>query len=244
VKKALSLVVLLALTASFAFAQSSETDAPKMTTSKHDFVPFIGYQILEGGTRGYNLTFDIKGQKYIPDTTISNSEELDYNTQAPMVGIGYRYIVNPFFYGEASGGVLLDKKNFSYSVLADFGTFTQRYHVYVSRSHTVFIGADAVGTYQILNNLRAGVRAGGGYVYRSVTTTTDITAGVGDMTLKIYDPDKLYKVRGGLELSFFHNDVLMLEGTLLYTQFIPTDSDQKSYGGLGWQFAIFPVWLN
>jgi len=215
-----------------------------MIDSKHSVIPYLGYQVLEGGMVGYDLTFKVTGQRYFADTTVVSHEERAHDTHAPVVGIAYRYSPIPMVFGELSTGVMLDKSDFSYKAVVDFYGFKQQYEIKVAQSHTYFLGADIAGYYDLPYNFRVGLRGGGGYVWRELSMSSNVPATGADVTLVVSNPDKMYKVRGGADVMFHRNGILMVEGSFQYTLFIPTDSKQTSFGGLGWQFSLFPLWYG
>ena len=239
-KKLLLIGVILLIMVSHVGA--TEISDPNVRDAQHLILPFIGYQMMNGEGIGYSFSTLIPNE-FWGDTTISGSGTYTHDTKTPVMGITYRYRPIPNFYTELSIATLLDGRSFTYPARYSLRGFSQIVDITVSRSNMVFVGLDVVGTIPFpLQWFSVNGRMGGGYAWRDVNVKLDKRYAALASSVKSIDAKRMYLVRGGFDLSLWKSNLLMLQGSIYYSHFIPTDSDLDSFGGVGWQIAIFPIW--
>ncbi|MDP8229118.1 MAG: hypothetical protein P9M15_06670 [Candidatus Electryoneaceae bacterium] len=239
-KKLLQIIVILLILVSHIAA--TEISDPNVRDAQHLILPFLGYQILDGEQLGYSFSTVIPSELW-GDTTISASGTYTHDTKTPVLGITYRYRPIPNFFTELSIASFLDGQSFTYPAEYSYRGYSQIVDITVSRSNTAFVGLDVVGVIPIpLKWFSVNGRVGGGYAWRDVKVKLDEQYAALASSVESIDAKRMYLVRGGLDFSLWKSNLLMLQGSITYSQFIPTDSDLDSFGGLGWQISIFPIW--
>ncbi len=238
--RAFILFIILAVTVTSAtpsFAEDKES--PSMRNSRHVIMPFVGYQMMNGEQVGY----DYESYLIFPDTTISESRRVDRDSQYPVVGAAYRYNFKPPFFAELSLGVILNGETITHAGSYTIWTFPVRFNIATSRSNTYIAAISGAGSFNLpVKWLTADVHAGVGYAWRDINVNPSLEFMKPD--IKIVDTEQMLQVNGGFSLNLWRNDLISLKGGLHYTQYLPLDSDIDPFGGIGWQFSLFPVWSN
>ncbi len=242
--RALILFVILALTLSFASsAFAADDENPNMRQSRHVIMPFIGYQVLNGEQVGYEYESYVPQYLFFSDTTISASRKIERDSHSPVIGAAYRYNFMPPFFAELSLGVMLNGETIVHAGSYEIWTYPVRFNIGSSRSNTYVAAVSGAGSFNLpLKWLTADVHGGVGYAWREIKVNPSLEFMKPD--IELYDTAQMLRVNGGFNLNLWRGDIIAITGGLQYTHFIPLDTGIDSFGGMGWQFSLFPVWSN
>ncbi len=231
---------------------AEDLDSITMTNAKHILMPFVGYQTMNGEQSGYTLSLHIPGsaQTLFQDIDVNQSKTFEKDQKFSVIGGIYRYRIHSLFYTDLSFGMILNKKTVAYPITFQILNQSSRFDIPVSRSNTLYSGLDLVSkmpyTLKLLGTvLNANARFGGGLSWRSIKNTgRNAYQGLDGtyLNLEINDAEQLPYFRGGVDFSLFRSEMLVLNVTVLYTQYMPMESDGDPFGGIGWQFSLFPMW--
>jgi len=201
-------------------------------------IPFIGYQQMNGEKIGFEYHDDYFD--YISGTTVevsdNGSRELDINV--PELGISYRYKPHKLFNGELTLSYIMDKEIVEYSAYFEVFGYAVTQRLEVTRKNTLLTNASFIFNFPTKSDRwKPSLKLGGGYATRNITMS-----GQSQDKVIIPDAENMYVARGALEISFWKNKNFLIDGSIHYTMFIPTDSDLDSFNGIGWRVSIFPMW--
>lgn len=225
-----------------------KSEVPSIRSARHILIPFVGYQTYKGEklSAGFSL---IQRSRIFPDTTFvwSHRFEGEQDVSTPALGLSYAYRANAIWGLEAAVGAWHNRKTFRYSTMLEVFNFSQRFEMSVSHSHTAFV--ELLGSYQLpfsLPWLSLTLKGGGGYAWRSVTTTQGGESfQAGTFTRIDYftdDARKFYLALIRTDATVWRGDLLLLRLSLHYTHLIPSGDSGSAFGGFGWQVALFPMW--
>ena len=216
------------------------------------FLPFIGYQSVIDEQVG--ASFYLTGVPPPPLKTqfvIQGGDSLERTTNAPVIGMAYRYRPLQNIWAEAAFGLILDGETMIYqmSIPVQYGSYSQvqTTELIVSRSNTMFGKLDFIGQLPAIpkwNWLSSGIRVGMGYGAREIKKSSPLASGGGVtyFELNTMDAEQFFTYSIGVNLAFWRENMLLIEGSAFYTRFLPYNSDSDPYGGIGWQFSVFPIW--
>jgi len=241
--------VILLLVCLFSFATyavaAEDTDANVEITSpkqaRHLFIPFIGYQTLDGEEVGYfySTTYYERVGSTIDSFYVARSGSAERNVTSPELGITYRYMPLSLLYAELSLSTIHDKTLLEYPVRYEQQGYTVRRQVNVERKQT------SIATMSMILNipdvwdwLRSSLKVSGGYAWRAI----EFEDGQGREAMGVTDSKELYVARAGLDLSYWSGKNFLLETSISYSAFIPTSGENATFGGLGWRVSVFPIW--
>jgi hypothetical protein len=241
----LRFLIALLLAATPALASDNDT-IPGAREARHLIIPFIGYQVLNGEQRGvdYMLAFVLPS----PDTTLNynGSSRGQNDIKAPVLGLAYRYMLNQRWHLEGTISFIEDHTERTYPVILEVYGYLQNRNIRVQQGNTTALTADVCYVFDTpYKSITAAGRIGAGWAWRSVTALWEqpLTGVTGvKQSLKAFDPERLWSVRAGVDLVLWSETNLLIQGGVSYTQFIPINSDAKSFGGVGWRFSFFPIW--
>ena len=202
-------------------------------------IPFIGYNVISGEDIGY--TYDDIFYDIVEDTVANYSETLsrENNSRVPELGLTYRYVANDFVTAEMTLSTIEDKTSFEYLVRYDASYYTQRSTVAVSRSNTTkFVAGVTVNIPVGIDWIQSAVKVNGGYAWRDIKATSDRRT----ETVGYLDSKDMYIAQAGLDFGLWTQKNLIIEGTVYYTNYIPTDSEIDPFSSLGWGVRVFPLW--
>ena len=208
--------------------------------ARHLLLPFIGYQFMNGEQvgAGYNYT---QRDPYNPDTLLvySGSYAGERSVKSPVFGLLYRYRFNDQIHFEGSLAIVNDGKTLKYPVAIQYYNFNvTRSEVTVQRRNTAMASAGASYDLPIPKEwLGATVRAGVGYAWRKIKVKSSLPNAI----LNATDAERMLTARAGIDVTFWSQSFLVLQGGVSYTRFMPTNGVDP-FGGTGWQFSVFPVW--
>jgi len=207
--------------------------------AKHMIIPFIGYQTLDGEEVGYiysDIFYDFLNDTLVDIEAAGSGER---NVYVPELGITYRYMPADLLTAELSLSAIHDQDKLEYQIHYEVNEISEKSRISVQRKNTIFTSLSLIVNFRTnVNWLAPSIRLSGGYAWREISVKTH---GYRDHA-SVSDANEFYIVRGGIDLSIWSNNNFLIEGSLYYTQFIPTDSDVDPFGGIGWRIGVFPIW--
>lgn len=243
-----NLRVLLVLLAAAAPALATEGELmPGARNAQHVILPFVGYQYLNGEQRGVDWRFDyVTGGYGLPDSILhfEASPRAERDIKTPVLGLMYRYRFHGDFQVEAAASLLQDRALFTYPVVTDYFGYQFSDSIKVQRRNTTTLTAAACYAFRTPYSWLSGaLNFGGGRAWRSIEASWD-DGGYSDAyrSFTLLDADQMWVLKGGVDLSFWSGDNLLLQGGLSYTNYFPVDSKLDPFGGIGWRFSVFPIW--
>lgn len=238
---ALLLIAALLFGASQTVAQDQDQDPPGVKGARHVVLPYVGYQMINGEQVGYNysdLYYDFDTETV---ATKDLSERNEVDESIPELGLTYRFVVTNLISAELALSTLENKDVHEYPVSYDASYYTQRSKVSVSKGNTTKLTGGAIVNVPCpIQWLAPAVRVNFGYAWRDVKATSPRP----NETVGSIDASDFYVLQGGVDLSIWSDKNMLIEGSMFYTLFMPTDSDLDSFGGIGWGMRVFPVWSN
>jgi len=216
-------------------------------SARHTILPIVGYQYQNGVQTGldWDVTFQTTGEFGFEDSTFHHSGSFR-NTddlEPPILGLLYRYRLNEKMLLQGSAIVIQDRSRREYPVTFEFFGFTQRHQFSIERRNSNWLNAG--GAYEFdtpLNWLSGIAQLDLGMAFREIRRES--TMMVDAYELKLVEDEKLFTVRGGVDMTLWKDDNLIMQFGFNYAQFIPMETDADPYGGLGWRFSVFPVWSD
>jgi hypothetical protein len=209
--------------------------------ARHLLLPYIGYQFMNGEQVGASFYYSTR-DSYNPDTLLvySGSYAGERSVKSPVFGLLYRYRFNDRIHFEGSLATANDGKTLKYPVAIQYYNFNViSWELTVQRRNTVMASAGASYDLPIPKEwLGATLRAGVGYAWRKVKVKSSLP----DATLNFSDAERMLTAKAGIDVTFWSQSFLVLQGGVSYTRFMPTKSGVDPFGGIGWQFSVFPVW--
>jgi len=217
--------------------------------SRFLFLPFLGYQSMDGEQIGFNYDFyqEINFGGLDTIATASGVENSERNVRAPIFGLMYRFRPNYQLNCDATLAIIHDGTSNKHRIDILLFGFTTPLDVSISRGNTV-LGMLELG-YNIplpgsligfnMKWLGLSVSGGLGYAFRSVKVHN---AYQNYLTIDHKNSERMLSMRFNGDLTLWRQDQLVIMGSLFYTQFIPSDSDIDPFGGIGWRIAVFPIW--
>jgi len=237
-------------------AKAAEDNIRGARYAPHLILPLLGYQSIDNEM--INLTYNVYFKIVIEnidslEMSYEGSETTEHSFNSPMLGFVYRFRPNHNLNVDATFAMLHDAASFKY--IASFPIFeysTETLEMTVKRSNTLF-GALDVG-YNIplpMKWLGVSVSGGSGYAYHKIesedhhekSTNGNISV-IADVVNTNKQNDGMLLFRGGLDLSFWKNNHLIIMGSVFYTQYQPSNSDKDPFGGIGWKLCLFPIWFE
>lgn len=227
---------------------ADDLDIGNSRLAKHTLLPIVGYQYLNGEQRGidWDLSFRTdQGFGYADSTfyydgSFRGSEDLE----PPTLGLLYRYRYDDKILFQGSAVVVQDRARFTYPLILEFFGFTQRDQIVIERSNTTWLNVG--GGYEFktpLSWITGLAQLDLGYAFREVKRDRAVSERQGSsLKVKILEDENMFTVRGGVDLTLWKNNNLLLQGGLSYAQFFPMESEADPFGGFGWRFSVFPVW--
>jgi len=237
-------------------ARAADDDIRGARYAPHLILPLLGYQSIDNEMINltYNVYFNIVIENIDSyEMNYDSSKTTEHSANSPMLGFVYRFRPNHNLNVDATFAMLHDAASFNYIVYFPiFEYSTQTLEMRVKRSNTL-LGVLDVG-YNIplpLKWLGVSVSGGAGYAYRKIESEEFHQFGINGNITTIADVvntnkqnDGMLLYRGGLDLSFWKNNHLIVMGSVFYTQFQPSNSDIDPFGGIGWKLCLFPVWFE
>lgn len=231
-----------------AFA-ANNPDLGNSKQARHTLLPIVGYQYLNGEQRGidWNLDFHTGENSGFPDSVFhySGSYRDEDDFSPPALGLLYRFRYNERLLFQASGVVLQDRKNFSYPMFYQFFGFTARTRIEVERRNTSWLNCGAAYEFNTpLKWLTGLAQIDLGYAFRDIIRQRNDLENdnSSSFNVKIVEDDKMFSLRGGVDMTIWRQENLILQLGVSYAQFFPIENDVDSFGGFGWRFSVFPVW--
>lgn len=234
----LILIGILAWTPTVGAADAADLP-PGARGARHMVIPFLGYNVISGENVGY--TYEDMYYDIIADTIAFHNEAktLEHKSRVPELGLTYRYIANDLLTAEVTLSTVEDKTNFDYLVRYDASYYTQRSTVTVSRTNTTkFVAGVTVNVPMGIDWIQSAVKLNGGYAWRDIKATSERRTEV----VGFLDSEDMYIAQVGLDFGFWTKTNMIIEGTVYYTQYIPTDSEIDPYSSIGWGIRVFPLW--
>lgn len=235
------LIIGVLLCASQSLAQAPALVVPGVKGARHVILPYIGYQMINGEKVGYkysDLYFDYVTNLLATKDTSYSSESDD---STPELGLSYRYLASDLVTVEVMLSVLENKTDLEYPVTYNASYYTQRSKVSISKGNTVKLAGGALFNLPSpIKWLSPTARLAVGYAWRDVNVKSSRRT----ETVSTYAAADMYVIQGGVDVSVWSKENMLIEGSLFYTHYIPTDSDIDAFGGLGWGIRVFPIWSN
>jgi hypothetical protein len=253
----ISVIVIVFFITLFALpVRAAEDNIRGARYAPHLILPLFGYQSIndEMIKFTYDVYFKIVMENIDSlEMNYEGSETFERSVKTPMLGFVYRFRPNHSLNVDATFAMLWDAATFNYKVsfpILDYSTVLLERTV--NRSNSLF-GALDLG-YNIpmpIKWLGVSVIGGAGYTYRKIESKDHheestigniyVKADVVNTNKKI---DGMLLIRGGLDLSFWKSDHLIIMGSVFYTQYRPSNSDIDPFGGIGWKLCLFPIWFE
>ena len=222
--------------------------------AKHLLMPYLGYQALEN--EKMDFTYHAIFRYYFAgvDTTffVDSTLNQERNIKAPMFGLMYSFRPNHMINLDVAAAMIHDGKSYNYQVEIPIFDYSSVYDLYLIRGNTYFGCIDAGYNLPIpVKWFTMTLRGGGGYAWRKVKVRNDYESSDSQeddygliISIIQRNADALYVTRGGLDLTLWRKNQMIITGSLFYTYYTPTDSEIDPFGGIGWRMSFFPVWLG
>ncbi|MCF7811263.1 hypothetical protein K9N50_09790 [bacterium] len=222
----------------------------------HLILPLLGYQSIDNEMSKFD--YDIHFKIVIENIDSlemyrDSSETFERSRKSPMLGFTYRFRPNHSLNIDATFAMLHDAATFKYK--ASFPIFdysTETYEMTIKRSNMLF-GALDLG-YNIPLPMKwfgLSIIGGAGYAYRKIESEDIHQSGqIGNIYIEAdivntnEQADGILFYRGGFDLSLWKSDNLIIQGSIFYTQYQPSDSEIDPFGGIGWKLCLFPIWFE
>ncbi len=241
-----TLIIILAVTLP-AFG-ADNIDIGSSRQARHTLLPIVGYQYLNREQRGLDWSYNFQvGEEFgYTDSTLffSDSYRAEDDFKPPVLGLLYRYRLNEQIALQASAAIIQDRANFTYPMIYEFFGFTVRNQISIERKNTNWLNGGVAYEFTTpLSWLSGLAQIDLGYAFRSIKREKSNFDYEGS-TLKTtwIEDDKLFTIRGGVDMALWNSENLLLQGGISYAQFFPMESKADPYGGFGWRFSVFPVW--
>lgn len=243
------LFCLLLLPATLQAQQSELTDnSLGARYSRHIFIPFLGYVGMNGETYSNELRIDYTPTGVGSDTiaysqTYNQSYERDRN--APFLGVLYRFRLSRQLHIEGSYAIAHDAISREQNAKLKIQGLPFYFRTHTERPNTQIATLGAGIAIPVLKNIiSVGASASGGYAWRPGIETTNDAVGQFEATTNTSDADAMYLGKAGVKASVWRGNQFLIEMSLDYVQFIPTDSDIDPFGGVSWRASVFPIWFG
>jgi len=225
--------------------------------ARHLVLPILGYQTMDGEQKDFyyqiDLRVDIRSAGILLDTSLVSDSTIirERSISAPMFGLIYRFRPSHQLNCDLTLAVIHDGYSEKYRLSAEvLEGYTEFYELSVSHGNTTWGNIDIGYNVPIpIKWLGLAVNGGGGYAWRRIMVRNDFedfSSQVGWLKISTYPKKKedmfMAAARGGIDMTIWKQDMMIIMGSIFYTQFFPADTDIDPFGGFGWRMAFFPMW--